>query len=98
MFDILENQNLLTDNTKIIQKGRLCVTLVALSSLFIFYKEIHMQTYTVEEARRIAMNYAKQYDKNLNNQKYIIMLRRSISSESIPHTLDSAPYRCSCQM
>lgn len=57
-----------------------------------------MQTYTVEEARRIAMNYAKQYDKNLNNQKYIIMLRRSISSESIPHTLDSAPYRCSCQM
>lgn len=98
MFDILENQNLLTDNTKISQKGRLCVTLVALSSLFIFYKEIHMQTYTVEEARRIAMNYAKQYDKNLNNQKYIIMLRRSISSESIPHTLDSAPYRCSCQM
>ncbi len=57
-----------------------------------------MQTYTVEEARRIAMNYAKQYDKNLNNQKYIIMLRRSTSSEDIPHTLDSAPYRCSCQM
>ena len=98
MFDILENQNLLTDNTKISQKGRLCVTLVALSSLFIFYKEIHMQTYTVEEARRIAMNYAKQYDKNLNNQKYIIMLRRSISSESIPHTSDSAPYRCCGQM
>lgn len=57
-----------------------------------------MQTYTVEEARRIAMNCAKQYDKNLNNQKYIIMLRRSTSSEDIPHTLDSAPYRCSCQM
>jgi|InofroStandDraft_1065614.scaffolds.fasta_scaffold06932_15 hypothetical protein len=57
-----------------------------------------MQTYTVEEAQRIAMNCAKQYDKNLNNQKYIIMLRRSTSSEDIPHTLDSAPYRCSCQM
>ena len=39
-----------------------------------------MQAYTVEEAQRIAMNCAKQYDKNLNNQKYIIMLRRSISS------------------
>ena len=65
---------------------------------FIFYKEIHMQTYTVEEAQRIAMNCAKQYDKNLNNQKYIIMLRRSTSSEDIPHTLDSAPYRCSCQL
>ena len=65
---------------------------------FIFYKEIHMQAYTVEEAQRIAMNCAKQYDKNLNNQKYIIMLRRSISSESIPHTLDSAPYRCCGQM
>lgn len=34
-----------------------------------------MNTYTIEDARRIVMNCAKQYDKNLKDKKYIILYK-----------------------
>lgn len=34
-----------------------------------------MQSYSIEEARRIVMQCAKQYDKNLLNQKFLIIYR-----------------------
>lgn len=40
-----------------------------------------MHTYTIEEARRIVMNCAKQYDKNLKDRQYIILYKDRQTNE-----------------
>ncbi len=81
---------MLADNTKIryydhesgcwqttlkLAKGRGYVTQWCHYPLFYFYKEIYIQSYSIEEARRIIMQCAKQYDKNLLNKKFLIIYR-----------------------
>lgn len=40
-----------------------------------------MHIYTLEEARKIVLNCAKQYDKNLKNTQYIILYKNRLSNE-----------------
>ena len=37
--------------------------------------ELRVHSYTVDEARRIVMNCAKEYNKNLVDKKFIIIYR-----------------------
>lgn len=71
---------MLADNTKISQKERLCDTVVLLSSLLFYTNRTwegkhFMHTYTKDEARRIVMNCAKQYNQNLLGKSYLIIYR-----------------------
>ncbi|MDE6251345.1 MAG: hypothetical protein K2M78_01720 [Lachnospiraceae bacterium] len=54
-----------------------------------------MHTYSINEARKIALNCAKQYDKNLNGKNYIIIYRERTSNhiKSIEVKFDTDNYQ-----
>lgn len=59
---------------KLAIRERLCSTVVLLSSLFLG-GNAQMQSYTLEEARRIVMQCAKQYKANLLDKQFILIYR-----------------------